>query len=224
MEIHNPLYQKQGIHVITAIFTVEKGITKVLLTKRKNDPYRDMWSLVGGAIYNNEDLDDGLKREIKEKTGIENIETYLCNVFGKVSRSPVMRMVAIAYIGVLNSEKVAVLKETFKTSNADWVPIDHIPELAYDHNDILNEALNTLRIKIISSDILKSLFPNGFTLPEIQKTYEAILNKKFDRRNFRKKLLSLGLIIDTSKSIKFEGHKPAKLYKFNETIENKNVL
>ena len=81
----------------------------------------------------------------------------------------------------------------------------------------------TLREQIISSDILKSLFPNGFTMPEVQKTYESILDKKFDRRNFRKKLLSLGIIEDTNKYVVFEGKKPAKLYKFNKK-KNKNVL
>ena len=81
MEINNPLYKKQGIHVISSIFTVENGITKVLLIKRKNNPYKDMWALVGGALYNNEEVKIGLEREILEKTGIKNIELYFSNVF-----------------------------------------------------------------------------------------------------------------------------------------------
>ena len=83
MQINNPLYKNQGIHVICSIFTVEMGITKVLLIKRKNEPYKNMWALVGGALYNNEDLLDGMKREIFEKTGIKNIDIYLSGVFGK---------------------------------------------------------------------------------------------------------------------------------------------
>lgn len=224
MELNNPLYRNQGMHVITAIFTIEKGITKVLLIKRKKEPYKDMWSLVGGALYNNEELEVGAKREIKEKTGIENVDIYLCNVFSKINRAPTMRMLAVAYIGIIDSEKVAVLKETFKTSDSDWVPIDRTPVLAYDHNEILKSALDTLKVKIISSDILKSLFPKGFTIPEIQKVYEAVLERKFDRRNFRKKILSLGLIEDTGKHVKFEGRKPAILYKFIDKQENRNVF
>ena len=224
MEIKNPLYKNQGIHVIASIFTVEKGITKVLLIKRKNEPFKDMWALVGGALYNNEELENGLNREIEEKTGIKNINLLLSNVFGDIKRSPVMRMVAISYIGLIDNEKVKILKETNKTSNCDWVPIDKIPELAYDHNKILEKSIDSLREKIINTDILKSLFPNGFTIPEIQKTYELILNQKFDRRNFRRKLLSLNLIEDTNKEIKFEGKKPAKLYKFKDNIQIKNVL
>lgn len=224
MEKSNSLYKNQGIHVITAIFTVELGVTKVLLVKRKNEPYKGDWILTGGALYNNEDLEAGAKREIFEKTGIKDIEIEQFKAFGKVDRSPIMRMVAVAYIGVIDSSRVKIIRETINTSNADWFPIDKIPGLGFDHEEILKEALVYLQSKIVSTDILKSLFPNEFTIPEIQKTYEAILNKKFDRRNFRKKLLSLDLIEDTNKTGKFEGKKPAKLYKFKDVIESKKVF
>lgn len=224
MKKTNSLYRNQGIHVITAIFTVELGVTKVLLVKRKNEPYKGDWILTGGALYNNEDLEDGARREIFEKTGIKNIEIEQFKAFGKVNRSPVMRMVAVAYIGVIDSNRVKIIRETTNTSNADWFPIDKIPGLGFDHEEILKEALTYLQSKIISTDILKSLFPHEFTIPEIQKTYEAILNKKFDRRNFRKKLLSLDLIEDTNRTGKFEGKKPAKLYRFKDTIESKKVF
>lgn len=225
MEVNNPKYKKQGVHVVSCIFTVEKGIVRVLLIKRKNEPYKDMWGLVGGALYNDEDLEDGLKREVFEKTGIQDIDLKLCNVFGRVDRSPVMRMVGISYLGVLDFNRVRILKDTMKTSDADWVEIDKIPSLAYDHNEILTDALEKLKVEILRSDILKSLFPDGFTFPEIQKTYESILKRTFDRRNFRKKLLSLDLIEDTQKEVTFEGRKPAKLYRFKKNIRgNKNVF
>lgn len=224
MEVTNPLYKNQGIHVIATIFTVEKGVTKILLIKRKKEPFKDKWALVGGAIYNNENLIDGLHREIYEKSGIQNIPLSLCHVYGDVNRSPVMRMIAISYLGIIDCNRVEVLKETFKTTDADWVPIDKVPDLAYDHYEILKDSLEELKHKILNSNILKSLFPNGFTLPEIQKTYESILSQKFDRRNFRRKLLSLELIFDTQKEVKFEGKKPAKLYQFKDEIENKNVF
>lgn len=180
--------------------------------------------MVGGALYNNEDLLDGVKREIFEKTGIKDMEIYFSGVFGKVKRSPVMRMVAITYEAVIDFEKVSILKDTFKTSNADWFSINNIPELAYDHNEILDTAISSLKEKITETSILKSLFPNEFVIPEIQKVYETILNKTFDRRNFRKKILSLGVIEDTNKLQVFEGSKPAKLYKFKENSKCKNVL
>ncbi len=214
MRVNNPLYKNQGIHVINAIFTVEKGITKVLLIKRKNNPYNGMWSLVGGALYNNEEVLQGTKREIYEKSGITDIELYFSGIFSKVNRSPVMRMIAISYIGVIDSERVRILKETMKTSDADWFPISNIPKLAYDHNEILIKALETLQEKIDNTNILKALFPYGFTIPEIHKTYEAILDKHLDRRNFRKKLLNNDFVVLTSATTKFEGNKPANIYKF----------
>ena len=97
MEVKNPKYAHQGIHVIASIFTIEKGKLKILLVKRKNNPYQGHWALTGGALYNDEDLEDGLNREIYEKTGLEHIEVKLANVFGKKNRSPVMRMVAVTY-------------------------------------------------------------------------------------------------------------------------------
>lgn len=224
MEIKNPLYQNQGIHVIATIFTIDQGIAKVLLIKRNNNPYIGKWALVGGALYNNETVFDGMKREIKEKIGTEVNNLEFFDIFSNPNRSPVMRMVAIAHIGIVDIEKVKILKNTLKTSDADWVPIDKVGELAYDHNEVLNKGIEFLKEKIVNSDFLKKLYPEGFTIPEIQTVYEAILGKKFDRRNFRKKLLSTKLIYDTNTSKKFKGSKPAKIYKFMENIQNKNVF
>ena len=224
MDVRNKLYKNQGIHVITALFTVEQGITKVLLIKRKNKPFEGDWVLTGGALYNNEDLEEGALRELEEKTGISGVEIKQFKAFGKVDRAPVMRMVAIGFIGIIDSKRVHVLRETKNTSNADWFPIDKIPPLGYDHEEILHDALIELRKQIVKSNILKSLFPDGVTMPELQKTYEAILNKRFDRRNFRKKILNLNLIEDTNLSDRFEGNKPAKVYMFKIEIEDKEIF
>ena len=225
MEVNNPLYKNQGIHVITTLFTVEQGNVKVLLIKRKNEPFFGDWVLTGGALYNNEDLITGAKRELKEKIGIDNIDFYEFGAFGRIDRSPVMRMVAIAFIGVIDSKRVNILRESKNTSDADWFNINNIPEkLGYDHNEILNAAVEELKKQIVRSNILKSLFPDGVTLPELQKTYEAILGKSFDRRNFRKKILSLDLIEDTNQYAKFEGNKPAKIYKFKDKIADKEIF
>ena len=224
MDVRNKLYKNQGIHVITALFTVEQGITKVLLIKRKNKPFEGDWVLTGGALYNNEDLEEGALRELEEKTGISGVEIKQFKAFGKVDRAPVMRMVAIGFIGIIDSKRVHVLRETKNTSNADWFPIDKIPPLGYDHEEILHDALIELRKQIVKSNILKSLFPDEVTMPELQKTYEAILNKRFDRRNFRKKILNLNLIEDTNLSDRFEGNKPAKVYMFKKEIEDKEIF
>lgn len=223
MRVNNPLYNNIGIHVICSLFTVDKGQVKVLLIKRKNEPYKDIWALVGGALYNNETVEDGLRREIFEKTGLKNIDLYLCNIESEVDRSPLKRMIAINYIGLIDKES-SILKDTEKTSNADWFNLSTVDKLAYDHDKILKIARENLKDLVVSSTALKSLFPDGFTMPELQKTYESILDKKFDRRNFRKKVLTLGLIKETNKTEIFNGKKPAKKYEFNDSIEIKKIL
>lgn len=224
MDKKNPRYRNQGIHVISAIFTVDKGITKVLIIKRKYDPYQGMWSLTSGALYNDEEVMDGLKREILEKTGLEGIPLELFDVFSRVDRSPTMRMVGLAFLGIVDKEKYKILKETLKTTDAKWVSLEEVPPLAFDHNLILEKAYETLKERIKNTNLLKSLYPKGFTMPEIQKIYESILGKQFDRRNFRKKLLCTGMIEETEKTEKFGGNKPARIYIFKENQEDKNVF
>ena len=136
MDVKNKLYKNQGIHVISTIFTVEKGNVKVLLIKRKNEPYKDMWALVGGALYNNEDVEEGMYREIKEKTGIEDVTLYFNNVFGKVDRSPIFRMVALNYIGVISANKLNTLTNEFLAA------IDRASLLSSDRNNIVKLSLN----------------------------------------------------------------------------------
>ena len=199
-------------------------MVKVLLIKRNNEPFYGDWVLTGGALYNNETLEEGAKRELKEKTGIDNVPLKQFKAFGKIDRSPVMRMVAIGYIGIIDSKRVNILRKTRNTKDADWVPIDKVPHLGYDHNEILEAAIEELKKDIINSNILKSLFPDGITIPELQKTYEAILGRKFDRRNFRKKILSLNLLEDTNELGRFEGNKPAKIYRFKDKIDEIDVL
>lgn len=224
MELNNPLYKNMGAHVINSIFTIDKGIVKVLLIKRTNEPYKDTWALVSGAMYNNELIEVAAKRELKEKTNLEKINLELVEVFDDIDRSPLLRMIGFSFIGIVDIEKAKFMKETNKTSDAEWFDINQIPNLAYDHNKILTAAIEKLKELIVSSSILKILYPKGFSIPEIHKVYESILNKEIDRRNFRKKILASGLVKDTNTTINFEGRKPAKLYVFNEKIRNKSIF
>lgn len=216
MELNNKLYKNIGIHVITTLFTVDKGVVKVLLVKRTNDPFNGYWALPGGAMYNNETLEDGARRELKEKTGLENIKLELGNIFDDVNRSNLQRMIGVSFLGVINTKGIELQKETMKTSNADFFAIDKVPKLAYDHNLVIDKSLVILKEKILKSSILKDLLPEEFTLPELQKVYETLLNKELDRRNFRKKLLNDGIIWAVNKDAVFNGKKPAKLYCFKD--------
>ena len=219
MELSNKLYKNIGIHVITTLFTVNKGEVKVLLIKRTNEPFKDYWALPGGAMYNNETLEAGAKRELKEKTGLDNIKLELCGVFDDIKRSNLQRMIGISFIGVINIDGLELQRETLKTSNADFFSINRVPTLAYDHNEIINKSILILKEKILNSNILKGLLPEEFTLPELQKVYETLLNKKLDRRNFRKKLLNDGIICEVKKCALINGKKPAKLDRFKDNTK-----
>lgn len=215
MKVNDPRYQNQGVHVISNIFTIDKGVIKILLIKRKYDPFKDKWALVSGALYNDEDIIDGLNREIKEKTNLTDIENILVGVYGDVNRSPAMRMVGIAYIGLIDRYKVEINKETLKTVDAKWFSLDELPtDLAFDHKLIIHDSYEKLKKLVLETNILKSLYPKGFTIPEIQKVYESILNKKLDRRNFRKKIVSLDFVTETNDTSNFIGKKKARVYKF----------
>lgn len=226
MRVDNKLYKNQGIHVISSIFTIGNGITKVLLIKRKNDPYKDKWALVGGALYNNETIIEGMQREIFEKTGLKDVSLYQYGVFDEIGKTPSidMRMIAVGYLGLIDSSKVEILKESTNTKDYDWVDISLVPDLAFTHNEMLNDAIEKLKELIINSDILKVLLPKEFTMPELQKIFEGILSKTYDRRNFRKKILSLGIVDDINKEISINGNKPSKLYRFKQKLEKKRLF
>ncbi len=223
MNLNDPRYDNQGLHVVLALFTVDKGKFKVLLIKRKNQPFLGKWILVGGCAYNNETGEEAMKRELQEKTNIKNIDFKMFDVFTDPNRSPLKRMIAIGYIGVSDASIIESFKKTEKASDADWFEIDKVPELGYDHEIILDKAISTLKQEIFTSNIMKKLFPNTFTLPQLQTTYEKILNIKLDRRNFRKKLLNSGIIQETDKTIKIDNVKTTKLYTFTETNKSFNL-
>lgn len=224
MEVTNKLYKNIGVHVISTLFTVDKGVIKVLLVKRTNEPYKDFWALPSGALYNNELLVTGAKRELKEKTGLVNIDLEFGTVFDDLDRSELLRMIGISFIGVINIDGIELQKETLKTSSADFFDINSLPTLAYDHNEVIGKSIEMLKDKVLESSILRGLLPMEFTLPELQKVYETLLGKNLDRRNFRKKLLNDGIIEDIHKDALFNGKKPAKMYKFCDDIRKVNLF
>jgi len=216
MNVQDERYNNQGLHVVLSLFTVDKGKFKVLLIKRKNEPFKNKWILVGGCAYNTETGEEAMKRELYEKTKIKNIDFNMFDVFTNPNRSPLKRMIAIGYIGVCDASILENFKQTEKASDADWFEIDRVPPLGYDHKEILDKAIETLKQIIFTSTIMKKLYPKTFTLPELQKTYEKILDTSLDRRNFRKKLLTYNIIEKTSEVVKQENVKTTNLYKFTD--------
>ncbi len=212
MILDNPLYKNQGIHANLVLFTFDNDKLKVLLIKRTNEPFNNMWALPGGAVYNNETIDEAIKRELKEKTAITNVEFELFNVFSKIDRAPDMRMIGVGYFAIIDKSAVSFIKQTQKTQDAKWFDIDEVPNLAYDHNEMIDDAKQFLKSKIWQKGILKKLFPQGVTIPELYKLYTIVLGEGLDRRNFRKKLLLGEIISYSNKVVKNKGAKPSKLY------------
>lgn len=205
---------------LITIFTVDKGIVKVLLLRKKEEPYKGYWILPGNALKNSETLEDNITDAVLDQTGLLNVYLEQCYTFSSLTRSSNdFRVLATSFIGIVDSISSVIKREARPNIVSEWFPINDIPKMAYDHEEVIKRNIEYLRKKIVNSSVLKGLFPSDFTLPEIQKVYEQVLGKNFDRRNFRKKFISMGLIEDTNeKNIGCNG-RPAKLYKFKDNIK-----
>lgn len=225
MDVRNPKYKNQGIHVDIAVFTVEEKKVKILLIKRGREPFVGDWILPGGCVYNDESVDYAAERELKEKTGLKNVYLEQFHIFGSPKRDPRKRMVSVAYLALIDKNKVSILQRTPKTLDAKWFDITKLPELAFDHKNIVNLAIKNLRKLLTFSNIVYTLMPNEFSLPELQSVYEIILGEKLDRRNFRRKFITLGLIESTGKQKTDMPNRPANLYQFrSKEYKEINIL
>lgn len=208
-------YDHAVIATDVVIFTIEEGALKVLLIKMKKHPYEKCWALPGGLVHGNESLEESAMRQLKDKTGLANVYLEQLATFGKPGRDPFGRVVSTAYFALLPLGKPE-LKTTEEYGGVAWYPIAKTPQLAYDHREILSVAVERLKAKLEYTNIVYGLMPQTFTLTELQKVYEIILGRELDKRNFRKKALELGLVIE-AKGVRAEGaHRPAQLYRFKE--------
>jgi len=213
MDLSNPKYKNQGIHVDAAIFSVSGGKMKILLVKRANEPEIGKWMLPGGGVYNDESIDAAMRRELREKVGIENLYLEQVYAFGDPKRDPRRRMVSVAYLALTDRDKITVWEKSAKIQGSRWLGLDEVPKLLFDHNDILDKCFARLRQRVIFSNIAANILPKEFTFPELHGLYEAVLGRKLDRRNFRKKILASGLVAKTGKRAD-TGRRPADLYRF----------
>lgn len=220
-------YNNEGYSIVEAlisIFMIDKGEIKLLLFRKKDEPYKGYWMLPGSVLKNTESLEENINNYVLKYCGFSDIYIEQSSVFSEVDRLPNNRVIAISYLGLIDSISVDLKQETSETIESEWFNIELIPKVIYDHDIIIENNIKQLREKIINSNILKILFPSDFTLPELQKVYEQILGKKLDRRNFRKKFITFGLIEDTG--YKNEGYtgRPAKLYRFKENLDEINLF
>ena len=220
----NPGKYYNILESLVSIFTIDQGQVKVLLLRKKSEPYRGYWILPGGIVSNDETIEMNIIDSIEVKLGLKDVYLEQCHIFSNLDRDPDDRIIAISYIGLIDNVSALFKREDRDDIQTAWFKINDVPKMAYDHARILKKNIEFLRRKIVNSNVLKSLFPSDFTLPELQKAYEQILNVTMDRRNFRKKMLSLNLIDDTGDTAKFEGKKPAKQYRFKNEIESKKIF
>lgn len=207
------------LETLITIFTVDKGNLSVLLVRKKDDPYKGYWILPGNMLKNTETLEDNITDAVLDDTGLLNVYIEQCYTFSSLKRNPDERVIATSFMGIVDSKSAEIKRQERPEVVSEWFSIDAIPKMAYDNEEVIKRNIDYLKKKIVNSNVLKSLFPSDFTLPELQKVYEQILGKKLDRRNFRKRFISLNLIEDTNeKNIGCSG-RPAKLYRFKDEIK-----
>lgn len=209
--------KRPAVTVDVVIFTVIENDLKVLLIKRSLQPFEGCWALPGGFVRMDESMENAAKRELMEETGVKNVYLEQLYTFGNPGRDPRTRVITVSYFALI-SPKGIKLESTTDASEAMWFSAYKLPKLAFDHDTIARYALQRLKWKLEYTTVAFSLLPEKFTLGELQKIYETIFNKKFDKRNFRKKILSLGLIEETREKLKNVSHRPAKLYSFRKKI------
>ncbi|MCI5879733.1 MAG: hypothetical protein MRZ34_03000 [Bacillales bacterium] len=209
---------------LISIFSVFDGELKVLLLRKKTEPYKGYWILPGNLLRCDETIENNITDAVYDLTGLTNVYIEQTYSFSALDRNPDYRLIAISHIGLVDSTTVEIKREERENVESEWFKITDLPKLAFDHEMILNKNIKYLYSKIINSNILKILFPSDFTLPELQKVYEQVLDKPLDRRNFRKKFIALDLVEDTlEKNTGFNG-RPAKLYRFKDDIKERNLF
>ena len=214
----------QLLETLIGIFTVDKGKIKILLMHKKTEPYKGYWVLPGSLLSKKETLEDNITDVVCDTLGLPTMYIEQCYTFSNLNRDPDNRVVATAFIGLIDNITLVLKKQERDEIELAWFEINSIPKTGYDHDKIINKLVEYLKKRMINSNILKILFPSDFTLPELQRVYEQVLNTEIDRRNFRKKLVNLGYVIDTGDVNEGYMGRPAKLYRFNDELEERNLF
>lgn len=228
-----------NISVDCVIFGFDFNQLNVLLVERKlvdektNQILIDDWTLTGYHIFEDEDVDTAAARILKNLSGLDNIYLEQFHTFGDVNRINTKkdslwlenqsegfskRIVTVGYFSLIDNTTVTL---TLKERNVRWFPITDIPTLGFDHLEILNKALEKLRIKLRSEPIGFELLPEKFTISQLQRLYEVVIGTNFDRRNFRKKVLQMKYVIPLDEKQKGVKHKPAQLFIFSKEVYEK---
>ena len=202
------------------LYTVDKGKLKILLERKKEEPYKGYWTLPNDILEKDKTLETTIESILNKTINTSNIYIEQNRTFSEIDRNPNNRVVATSYIGLVDNRIIKLNEEL----EINWFNLEELPKIGYDHKEIIEESKKQLKTKLVNTTILKNLFPSDFTLPELQSVFESIMNKKIDRRNFRKKFFTLNLIEETGYNSIGGSGRPAKLYKFKENIKDINLF
>lgn len=207
-------YERPALTTDCVVFGLDENDLKVLLIQRDITPYEGKWALPGGFIKVGESVDNCARRELEEETGLKNIFLEQLYTFGAPDRDPREHVVTVAYYALVNLIEHAP-KAATDARNAAWFSLSDLPTLAFDHDSILSCALERLKGKVRYQPIGFELLPEKFTLTQLQRLYEIILETTIDKRNFRKKVIKLGILIETDEVEQDVAHRAARLYQFD---------
>ncbi|SHM28939.1 8-oxo-dGTP diphosphatase [Chitinophaga jiangningensis] len=205
-------YFKVAISVDCVIFGFNNDELKVLLIESDLKEFKGNWSLLGDIVRPEEELDAAAYRVLKERTGLEDVYMEQVQTFGGIQRHPAGRVITVAYYSLVNIEHVEL---KMYNNELHWHSVKDIQYMAFDHKQILDTCHERLKQQVMVQPVGFNLLPKKFSLRELQNLYEAILDVQLDRRNFRKKFLSMDLLMDLNEEEADVPHRPAKLYKFN---------
>lgn len=208
-------YPRAALTVDCVVFGLDEQDLKVLLIQRALPPFEGRWALPGGFVRVTETLEDAARRELEEETGLTNVFLEQLYTFGDVDRDPRERVVSVAYYALVNLRDHKAHAAT-DARDAAWFGVHDAPTLAFDHADVLQTALDRLRGKLRYHPIGFELLPRKFTLSELQHVYELVLERELDKRNFRKRVMAMDLLIETDEVQKDVAHRAARLYRFDE--------
>ncbi len=209
------------VSIDCVVFGYSPSSLDVMLIEIGADDLKGAWALPGDRVYLDEDIDTAAERVLSDLTGLDNTSLHQAHAFGDANRVPEKRVVTIGYYSVVNKLDVKPHPSSW-ANKASWVSLDEIPQLTFDHNEIIEYALQKLRHRIRNSNrrapLWQNVLPQHFTLTELQRFYEVVLNQKFDKGNFRKKLNDMPYLVETELYQEDVSHRPARLFTYDKKI------